>query len=246
MKLKDRYIHELPKWTKLFGLKRIVDGKIEFTWGYFVPKFAFEFILHRGGYFDQHYAISIAPGWSKLHFKLPFKTKLKEGCDLPQYGIAIHDKTFWIYIGGEYDEDWGQCQNSWIAWDLPFVSYTFDGHWIQDKNREWVKMDRGMGVDFIQFREEYAYTETHPYTYTLRSGEIQNRTAKCTVEMRKWHRKWFPFLKKESKVIDIEFSDKVGERTGSWKGGCTACSYEMLPLESISEALKRMERERKF
>ena len=93
------------------------------------------------------------------------------------------------------------------------------------------------------------YRETHPYTYVLRSGEVQQRTA--TVSKRR-HVLCFTGLKrfgwpawvKES--IDVEFSDEVGERSGSWKGGCIGCDYDLRPGETMEQALRRMERERKF
>ena len=102
------------------------------------------------------------------------------------------------------------------------------------------------GPDPWEFRKESAYRELHRYQYTLKSGEVQERTAACTIEKRKWHRKWFPFLTKTSEVIDIKFNDEVGERTGSWKGGTIACSYEKMPEETIGECIRRMERERIF
>jgi hypothetical protein len=248
--MKERFSHEIPRWLRLLGAWRINKDSIDFKWGYFAPRPAFKIELHRGTYFDQRWAITIALGYGVLHFYLPFKTKLKEGCDMPQYGIAIHDDTFWIYTGGDYDESIGQCcgRGKWIAWYLPFFSYVFDGHWVQNKNREWVKMafHRDDGPDPWQFRNESAYVEIHPYRYTLRSGKVQERTATCTIEKRKWHRKWFPFFTRVSQVIDIEFSDEVGERTGSWKGGTIGCSYEMKPSDTIESCLRRMEIERKF
>lgn len=50
----------------------------------------------------------------------------------------------------------------------------------------------------------------------------------------------------EDLIIDIEFSDEVGERTGSWKGGVLGCGFDMLPGERPVDALRRMELERKF
>lgn len=44
----------------------------------------------------------------------------------------------------------------------------------------------------------------------------------------------------------VEFDDEVGERTGSWKGGCTGCSYEWERNETMLSALRRMEATRKF
>ena len=247
--MKERYGYELPKWMKLLGIWRINRDSIDFKWGYFAPRPGLELVLNRGTYFDTRYAISIAIGWGHFMVYLPFKTKLEEGCDMPRYGFAIHNDTFWIYKGGDYKD--GQCQNQWISWYLPFFSYEFDGHWIMDKHRVMVKMGRESlnnldGLCSYDFRIQLAYSETHPYTYTLKNGTVQHRTAKCTIEKRKWHRKWFPFLTKESQVIDIEFNDEVGERTGSWKGGTIGCGYEMLPNDTIETCLRRMEKEREF
>lgn len=243
----QRYSHELPKWMKLLGIWRINPESIDFKWGYFAPRAGLELVLNRGTYFDQRYAINITLGWGKFMFYLPFKTKLEEGCDMPRYGFAIHNDTFWMYKGGDYEN--GLCHNQWWTWDLPFFSYTFDGHWIQNKNREWVQMEnryRDGFPDAYEFRKSGAYVEVLPYTYFLKNGKIQIRTATCTIEKRKWHRKWFPFFTKHSQVIDIEFNDEVGERSGSWKGGTIGCSYEMLPDDTIATCLRRMESEREF
>jgi hypothetical protein len=140
--MKQRYRDEIPRWMRLLGAWRINQESIDFNWGYLAFRPAFNIELHRGGYFDQRYAITLALGYGVLHIKLPFKTKLREGCDMPQYGIAIHNDTFWIYKGGFYDESIGQVQdrNSSWSWYLPFFSYEFDGHWIQNKDRQWVLM----------------------------------------------------------------------------------------------------------
>lgn len=240
--MKQRYSDELPRWVKWLGIWRINRDSIDAKWGYFAPRFSFQFVLHRGGYFDQRYALTIAFIWGVFHFYLPFKTKLKEGCNLPEYGIAIHNDTLWLYIGGEFDESIGQCtkNDQWKTWDLPFFSYKFDGHWIQNKDRKWTLVEN----EAYLYRKDQAYTEVHPFTYTLKSGTIQERTATCTVEKRKWHRKWFPFLARVQEVIDIEFNDEVGERSGSWKGGTIAMTHELLPNESIADCLTRMKQER--
>lgn len=250
--MKERYGHEIPRWLRLLGVWRINHDSFDTKWGYFAPRFAFKFVLHRGGYFDQRYAVTIALIWGVFHFYLPFKTRLVEGCNTPEYGIAIHDNTFWLYTGGKYDESIGQCtgNDQWITWDLPFFSWIFDGHWIREKRQifdelqigDWRQVDR----DAYLYRQDLAYTETHLYTYVLKDGTAQNRKATCTIEKRKWHRKWFPFLTMVRQVIDISFDDEVGERSGSWKGGCTGCSYDMLEGETIEECLRRMEKERKF
>lgn len=87
--------------------------------------------------------------------------------------------------------------------------------------------------------------QTHPYTYILRSGEIQQRTATIQREERLWTRFWIPW-RKLSRSIDVQFSDEVGEETGSWKGGTIGCGYELKSGELPMECLRRMELERKF
>ena len=251
--MNERYSHELPKWMKILGIQRINSESIDFVWGYFAPRLGLELYLNRGTYFDQRYAINFALGWGKFMVRLPFKTKLKEGCDMPRYGVAVHSDTFWIYKGGYYDESIGQVQdrNSSWSWYLPFFAWEFDWHKIKGKDGNWRTMGRGRlgersGIDSWDFRKESAYTEVHPYTYKLKSGVVQERTATCTVEERKWHRKWFPFLTKLHRVIDIEFNEEVGERSGSWKGGVLGCSYPLQQNESVLQCLKRMEVEREL
>lgn len=58
--------------------------------------------------------------------------------------------------------------------------------------------------------------------------------------------KWFPFIRTVNKSIEIQFNDEVGEDTGSWKGGCIGCGYNMLPNETPEMTLRRMEKERIF
>ena len=92
--------------------------------------------------------------------------------------------------------------------------------------------------------------ESFPYSYTLKSGEIQNRTATVSVTRRIWYWRIFKKLKIGPKIdsttLDIEFDDEVGEMTGGWKGGAIGCSYEMKPGETTEQTLRRMEKERKF
>ena len=71
--MKELYSHELPTWMKWLGIWRQNRDSWDTKWGYFAPEFGFDFRLHRGGYFSQHYAITICPIWGKWHIKLPFK-----------------------------------------------------------------------------------------------------------------------------------------------------------------------------
>jgi len=227
--MKETYSHEFNWWQKILqktlGMWRINKNphrktdSIDFKWGYFAPRWGLEFVLHRGGYFDSHYAIAFTFIWGHFHIKLPFKTKLQEGCDMPRYGFKFYEDIFWIHKGGKYDNSIGQTQsNSW-AWDLPFKHWVFNGHWVLDKNNTWREMSSSLNSSLPNswdFRNtDECLREVHDYTYVRKSNEVQHRTATCTIEKREWHRKWFPWIKMTRKVIDVTFDEEVGERTGS-------------------------------
>lgn len=85
----------------------------------------------------------------------------------------------------------------------------------------------------------------HPYRYVLRSGEVQLRTATIRRESRRWGRPWLPWRRVDT-YIDVRFSDEVGERSGSWKGGLLGCAWSVLHGETDEQALRRMEKERRL
>ena len=99
-----------------------------------------------------------------------------------------------------------------------------------------------------RFKRDIA-TETHHFQYVLKSGVIQHCLATISVSEMEWRRKWLkhiPVFRKIQRYIDIEFSEEVGERTGSWKGGSISCSERMQYDETPYETLKRVEQTRKF
>ena len=164
-------------------------------------------------------------GWVRLGLGLfgiavsfPWKWTVPDHyqCSGPTYGFQFYADLLWL--------NYGKAKGTR---DDPQVSIYMPWHW---KHRE---------------HKVLTEPETHPYTYVLRSGEVQKRTATITVETRTWTRFWLPF-KRVSKSIDVNFNDEVGERSGSWKGGCMGCGYEMLPNESPLQTLHRMGSERKF
>lgn len=242
--MKTTYQSEFNWWQKalsrLFGMWRINDESVDFTWGYFAPRFGFKFVFNQGGYFDQRCSINVCLVWGEFNIRLPFKTRIPESCDTPRYGFDIHGNMFWIHLGGKMN-DWNQCDSKWITWDLPFFSWVFDWHKVQMPDKTWTEVEK---FDF-DYREK-VYKETHPYTYVLSSGEVQQREATCYVEERQWHRKWLPFVKMNSRQIYVSFNKEVGEGSGSWKGGVVGCGYDLKKGETIKDCLSRMQSERKF
>jgi hypothetical protein len=241
--MKEKYSHEFNKWERFlqeyFGLERINSSSFDFKWGYFAPRPGFELIYHRGGYFDSQCSCVFCLGWGVFHIKLPWKTKLTEGCNLPRYGIAIHNDTFWIYKGGDYDESLGQVtRNEYITWDLRFFNYIFDGCKVKDVNNQWVEYDSS-GNDN---RKIYKY----PFSYALQNGTIQDREIEVYVERQKWHRRWFPVLTTVQTTLNITFNKETGHDVGSYKGGVTGTGIEMKPNETIEDTIKRFKVERKL
>lgn len=125
---------------------------------------------------------------------------------------------------------------------------SFDWPWMLHTLRYEMQMPDGSWRGVFDFDAEPA-KEAHAYVYRLNSGEIQHRTA--TISKRRhvltykvFKRIGWPRWVKES--IDIQFSDEVGERSGSWKGGCVGCNYDLRAGETMEQALRRMEAERKF
>ncbi len=219
---------------------------IETKWIVFYFGWVFHFTYETCGYFDARHRIDIGLIFFSLTIILPIKSKHTDECDPPRWGIAYHNQTFWIYLGGKGN---GKGGNKWWTMNMP---WQYD--WVRTSNLKkdgtWEHETKGNKKDFWKDEwKDIIWSDIYPYTYVLKSGEVQQRLATVKVEEREWRLywfKWLPFPKKVIKKIAIDFNDEVGEGTGSWKGGCTGCSYNLLPKESPIDCLRRMEKERKF
>ena len=228
----------------LIKTKEIKMRTIEGKWGFFRPEFRLALMLYRGTYFDNRYAISFAFIGGYFYIKLPFRTNLKNGSDMPRYGMDNHNGILWLYCGGKYDNSLGQMRKErMISFYYPFINYEFEYTEVLNNADSW---ERFTSEEYYEDILKWAKVVKLPYKYKLKSGVIQNVIATCYQERRHWHRKWFPFLKKTTTSIEVKFSDEVGEGIGSWKGGTISCSYRMKFGEDMEKTLRRMERERKF
>jgi|GEM_PF-1925174 len=183
-------------------------------------------------------------------------------CHESMTGIGIHNGSFWIYPLADQHES--RRDHPWwkknYCFDFPWT-YQWESTEILEhksnlpgfaktvflENRSDRKRDP-FEVMRIADTHKKAVSETYDYVYRLKNGQTQIRQATVFVERRTWRMKWWPLLpfRKFRTSIDVRFSDEVGEGTGSWKGGCTGCGYDMLFGETPLECLRRMERERKF
>lgn len=170
-------------------------------------------------------------------------------------GIQVHSGAIWFYPlnnVNEYrstDRWWQKNHSYYFPWTLDWHSTEL---LAQDCNTVVWCEQHGHRLKLKGYEEQQAkqksVSETVPYRYVRKSGEVQERLATYYVERREWRARWWPLIrrKKIRTSLAVNFSDEVGEGTGSWKGGCTGCGTDLSPNETPLDALRRMERERKF
>jgi hypothetical protein len=175
----------------------------------------------------------------------------------------------------EFPSDWHEHRRAWLRIGLGLISINFSWPWkkvvpddgqcsgprygfyfFDDHLVLLYGKSKGTRHDPSKFinmpwswrhREHKVLSEpeTHPYRYTLRSGEVQERTATIYEESRLWTRYWLP-RRLYKRSINIEFNDEVGEKTGSWKGGVLGTGFTMKQGETALQCLRRFEREVKL
>ena len=223
--MKETYKDGFNWWQvilkNILGMWRINNDSIDFKWGYFAPRYGFEFALNRGGYFNQRYSLDLCFIWGMFHIYLPFKTRIPENCAWLSYGIKIHDNTFWIYTGGKWKGEF-QPQESWIAWYLPYFTWNY-------------------------IENEKVVTPSESITFWERtSDKVYEITATVTTKERSWSRKWFPWITKSHICYGIRFSEEVGSGRNSWKGGTLGAYFSgedgesaLDPIDTLSQYLTK-------
>lgn len=197
------------------------------------------------GYEDGRGNLTISLfGWlSRFYFPWVSKRFPDGDCDAPEWGIAIHSKTLWIYRGGDGNLDGGT--KTW-TWDLPFVNYghcvrrdIYKGpkalHPVHWRSVDWEPYDYHHIPDYItKFEGDFIdYDgEVIPCTYTVQEFEWRPKWLKWT--------SLFAFIKRE---IDISFSHEAGPRKGSWKGGVLGIGHVMKENETPQECFERFTKE---
>lgn len=205
----------------------------------------FEITYNTSGYHYGNAELHISLfGWHSL-FRLPWKHKNKNNCHIEdkRYGLYSFQHIIVFNFGLKT-----KC------WELPFVSYGNAYRWERYKGN----------LAFLIASTEKENWETHPCR-TKYEGGCQQPTiweydftdtydgevipCKFWVEEMEWRPKWLRWTKRFAKTrrfIEVEFSKEVGSRKGTWKGGTTGLSYDMLPYEHPTETIKRMENEYQF
>lgn len=197
-----------------------------------------------GGRFSLHVHL----GWPNIFLRLPFLKGSEPHEMMSSWGASLdRDSYSSIHL------NWGdRCKIVHLPWDRDWhrTSYLLkDATWAHDVRTDKHPDGFKRYEHYRQIREERGWSEAYPYTYTLRSGEMQNRIATVSVEEREWRQRWLRWtglFAMVRRTISVDFDGEVGERSGSWKGGTMGCGYTLNPGEAPLDCLRRMERERTF
>lgn len=234
------YEKPIPSVLRLIGARwRDRSRSFRMKWGdlsFGDRGFALELCLFGDG---GHYSLEIHGLRIKTFIRLPFLQR-------------------WAREPKEIMESWGfsyspEAGGLHLRWGSRYKIITMPWRDWQHMSHE-VRRPSGQWVPFVGSWEhgkspDGRALESHPYHYLLKSGEKQDRVATVHVERRIWRLRWLRWTSLFQKVrhcIDVEFNAEVGEGTGSWKGGCLGCGYDLLSGETALQCLRRMEQERRF
>lgn len=234
----------LPWLVKLLGGK-FRDGRWSYRmkWG--------ELNFSRGTalalcMFEDHFSLHVHFLWTDAYIALPVLNRwLREPDEMMEkWGVSLEPE-----FGLQFS--WG-TKTKFIT--MPWRDWAHIAHEVRRADGSWVpfvgswEIGRNPVLGGEPKEPDGRHEESYPYHYMLRSGEVQERVA--TIYVERWRSKlrwlrWLPF-ERIGYGIHVSFNEEVGERTGSWKGGCVGCSYGLRRNETPLECLRRMERDRKF
>jgi hypothetical protein len=197
------------------------------------------------GYYDPRPRIIISLFFFHLEIIFPFvNSNWEDECDPPCYGIAYHNQMFWIYYGGEGNDYGG---NKWIAIESPFTLVIVRKS-VLGIGDNWIHETKKTGqMDFFDDTKwkDLLYKETHHIAHVLDDGYVQHRIATLSVRELEFRYKWIQyigwpnFMRKITRVLNIEFNGEVGGGVNSYKGGVLAASVPMLKNETNLDCLSR-------
>lgn len=207
----------------------------------------FRLTFAKCGYFDGRPQIKIGAIFWTVIIKLPFvNQEWGEECEEPEYGIAIHSNSFWLYYGGEGNMHGG---TKYIAWDIPFVTRCFYKHEVLG-SLDWIDVtDHSVykeRVGYLNYEDRNKPTDAVVFRGTWKDFDGEDVPAIYRLERRTWRRKWLMWTNmfdKQRTEIEVVFKSGVGKDKGSWKGGVHGTGFELKPNETVQECFERVNRE---
>ena len=234
-------ISDRPGWlARLLGARYREDRGYRMRWGEWSWRWGLTLELANIG--DDHgWSLIVQCVYGKAYISLPFLPAREPEDSMESWGFSWRWET--DTRGANIHLNWrDRCKILHLPWDygscIRHDMLCADGVW-----RKYVGSWQWEEGDPEPARE------THPYRYVCRNGTVQNVSATITVDEMEWRWRalwWFPWFGKIQRTVNVEFDQEVGERRGSWKGGCTGCDYEMRRGETPLETLRRMQRDRRF
>lgn len=209
-------------------------------------------------HFEDHWSLHLNLICINLYLRL-WPTRVEPAEGMESYGFSWRWGRDWGW-GDSVHLNWGaRCKILHMPWGWEWQRTSL----LAEDGRTWVHELKGFRqsprdvapigypatLNWFSFRDLPHWKAALPYLYTLRSGEQQHRTATISVLEMEWRMRalqWLPWPRLVRRSIDVTFDGEVGERAGSWKGGCISCGYTLLRDETPQECLQRMMQERKF
>ncbi len=175
-----------------------------------------------------------------------------------EYGFRISDGAVHVHYGRQVHEWPGDKSKVYF---FPWRETTHIRHSLYDEAGdlfadvpEWPVRLSGMRVYRYEVKRALeAACPVRLFLFAEDDGDM--RVAVCRIEEREWRRgprkglwrwllAWRPNMIR--RTLTIEYSDEVGRRKGSWKGGTIGCGIDMLKGEIPYEAFRRHCREEKL
>ena len=172
-------------------------------------------------------------GYGTLFISLPYNTGLYLA-EYAFYGILYINDTIAIYYGLD------KVKYIKMPWALIYIKTS---KLLKDE-LSWIDENQ-IGTN----DKDKIYSNNYPFTYTLKSGEVQNVIA--TIRINKIERrylifKWTKLFAIENRVMHYCFSEFVGQHNCSYVKGIIGGNIEMLENETVLECLDRMKTEKIF
>lgn len=234
---------------RLVGLDFASGGTAKFRWGEVSNSFGLSIeLIYWGGPGERDgrdsWSLEIHLGWPNIFITLPLKP-----LDRPMRDVMLESWGFSFSRGPHvFDSvhlNWGHR--------VKIVRMPWSWEEVKGTHQVWTNIGwrpyQFAWVGNEKTTPDGRHFWTFPYRYRLRNGTLQERTATMHVERREYRWRalpWLPWPRMRSQWISVDFDQEVGEGTGSWKGGVTGCSEDMLPGEEPRSTLWRMERTRRF
>jgi len=219
--------------------------------------------LSLGNYFNNHVRIKINLFFGELyiytHIKINKSIDKIGATNYKEYGFE-----FTNFEGCEHllSISWGKKRK---LFDMPWHLEHYRTTYYDINNKPFFheysypslirKLFPNDKLHIWEIRREYInnnekmFKKEFNYTYKLKSGEVQKRKAKVSVNEMEWRRNWWQWCKIGNEInryIEIEFNEGTGEKVGTWKGGVYAMNFKMNEGETIKDAFKRFEKTAKL